>query len=80
MAIKAWDSGFHYPTLNFGTTLNKGNMVSTGVGSISIKPEHAQKLQDMQNEGLKITFQVTPGDPCSTWDSVRDKNFPNVIK
>ena len=78
MAIKAWDAGFHYPTLNFGTTLNKAGMIPVGVGSIQMKPEQAPKLQEMQNGGCMITFQVTPGDPCSTWNSVRDKNFPDV--
>lgn len=78
MALKAYNAGFHYPTLNFGTTLNKGNMVQTGVGAIAMKPEHAQPLQDCVNQGLVVTFQVTPSEASVSWDSVRSKLFPDV--
>lgn len=78
MAIKAYNAGFHYPTLNFGTTLNKGNMIQTGVGAIAMKPEHAQPLHDCVKQGLVVTFQVTPSEPCVSWDTVRNKLFPEV--
>ena len=78
MAIKAWDAGFHYPTLNFGTTLNKGDMVFTGVAAISIKKEHAPKLQEIANSGCVVTFQETPRAPVVTWETVRAKCFPDV--
>lgn len=78
MALKAWDAGFHYPTLNFGTTLNKGNMIQTGVGAIAINPEHAKPLDECAKQGLKVTFQVTPSEPCVSWDSVKAKLFPEL--
>lgn len=78
MALKAYNAGFHYETLNFGTTLNKGNMVATGVGAISMSPDHAQPLQDCVNQGLVVTFQVTPNDPCVAWNTVKNKLFPDV--
>lgn len=78
MALKAYQAGFHYETLNFGTTLNKGNMLQTGVGAIAIKPEHGQPLQDCVNQGLKVTFQVTPAESCVTWDTVKARIFPDV--
>ena len=78
MALKAYNAGFHYPTLNFGTTLNKGSMVQTGVGAIAMKPEHAQPLQDCVNQGLIVTFQVTPSESCVSWETVRNRLFPNV--
>ncbi len=78
MALKAYKAGFKYPTLNFGTTLNRGDMVKTGVGSISMKREHAQPLEDCAKDGLVITFQVTPNDSRVTWDEVKRKVFPEV--
>ena len=78
MAIKAYKSGFKYKTLNFGTTLNKGEMVKSGVGSICIKAEHAPQLEEMAKDGVEITFQVTPNDSKVTWDEVKRKAFPEV--
>lgn len=75
MALKAWQAGFKYPSLNFGTTLNKGNMIFSGVGSIKIKPEHLTQLDDAANEGLDIYFQVTPNDPKQLWKTLKDKMY-----
>ena len=78
MALKAYKAGFHYPTLNFGTTLNKGNMVQTGVGAIAINPDHAESLEECVKQGLVVTFQVTPSEPCVPWNTVKNRLFPNL--
>lgn len=78
MALKAYKAGFHYTTLNFGTTLNRGNMIQTGVGAIAMKPEHAQPLEDCAKDGVKVTFQVTPSEPCVSWETVKARLFPDV--
>jgi len=78
MAIKAWDAGFHYPTLNFGTTLNKGEMVFTGVAAISISKDHAPKLQEISKSGCVVTLQETPTAAVVEWETVRAKCFPDV--
>lgn len=78
MALKAYEAGFCYETLNFGTTLNKAGMVQTGVGAIAMNPDHAKPLEECVKNGLVVTFQVTPSESCVQWETVKKKLFPDL--
>ena len=71
-AKKAYDNGFPLKELQIGGLGNGSSKVMIS-NEIVLSKEEADMLEEMNNNGLKITLQVTPKDPLVELDEALKK-------
>lgn len=71
-AKKAYDNGFPLKELQIGGLGNGSDKVMIS-NEIFLSKEEANMLEEMNNNGLKITLQVTPKDPLVELDEALKK-------
>lgn len=71
-AKKAYDNGFPLKELQIGGLGNGSDKVMIS-NEIFLSKEEANMLEEMNNNGLKITLQVTPKDPLVELDETLKK-------
>jgi len=76
-AQKAYQAGFDFPTLQIG-----GSAHTTGqkqvLGPIYMNEDEARILNELEQCGVEITFQVLSEQKSTPWSSVRNKAFPKL--
>lgn len=74
---KAYQKGFEFPMLQLGGIGSAPGRVAV-VGPITLDEADARVLNDLDQRGCKIVFQITPNTAVVTWKTVKNKYFPNL--
>lgn len=76
-ACKAYAAGFNYTALQIG-----GSSHTTGqkqvLGPIYMNENEAKMLNELEEQGVDITFQVLSEQQPTQWKTIRKKSFPNI--
>lgn len=78
-AHKAYEAGFHYSSLQIGGSTHKTGQKQV-LGPIYMGEDEAKLLNDLEDQGVGITFQVLSEQKPTPWESIRKKSFSGLKK
>lgn len=77
MAHCAYFKGFDFPEIQIGG-VGGGKNKKAVVGAISISEAECKLLQDLNDAGCKVYFQILPHNGKTSYKDVKDKFFGNI--
>lgn len=76
-AHQAHQAGFDFKTLQIGGVIYSSNKKQV-FGPVYMNEEEASYLNDLENAGVDIIFQVLAEKKATSWKKIKAKHFPNL--
>lgn len=76
-AYETYKDGLEFDSLQIGGVAHAPGRKMV-LESIALSDEEAQLLNEMDNIGISIEFQIVPEYRPTSWKKIRDKHFPDL--